>query len=1035
MEKMNTNVCNSPKKRYLLQGRGRSVVLILLLLLQGNLSFAQTQLTGTVKDTTGPIPGVSVSVKNVKNKGVITGGDGAFVIGGLSPGDVLVFSAIGYVTQEISVGSKKEINVVLESARNDLDEVVVIGYGTVAKKDLTGAVGAVSGEKVSKRNTTQISEALQGAVAGVTVSRSSSAPGTGASILIRGVTSIQESSPLVIVDGVPVSGINDVNPQDVDQISVLKDGASSSIYGSRAAAGVILITTKRGSRSGVNIDYSTFSAIERPTNMPGFVGATRYMQMQNELAWNQIANLPNNEFSIHPQQLIADYDALNAQDPDKYPNTKWLDYILKDHALRHNHFLSISGGDEKRRTKIGIGYDHSGGLFKYNLSYGRVTARINNDIKINKFISATVDVFSNLEKNVNPSYSPSAQMRYAAPIYAAEYLDGRLAEGKTGTNPYGLLRYGGKIDKGGTQLGGRGVLDVTPLEGLKLSVIFSPEYNFSKSKNFSLAVPYTQYDDPSIVSGFIQGANTTSLLESRGDNKKFTTQLIGNYNKSFGKHHLNAMAGYENFYSFYESLTASRDQYEMSYYGYLDAGPKNFVNNSGNAYEYAYRSYFGRLMYNYDNKYYLQANLRYDGSSRFHKDNRWGTFPSVSAGWVISQEQFMKNVAVISYLKLRGSWGQLGNERIGNYPYQSTLEFNTPVLYQGGNVVGVQGASAYQYAIKNISWETTESTNLGIDAQFLKSRLGVSFEVYKKTTKDMLLALQIPTYMGFSNPQQNAGRMHTKGWDLELSWNDKINDFKYAVSANLSDYRSVMGDLKGTEFLAEQVKFKGSEFNEWYGYKSVGIYQNAQSAAASARTANTITAGDIQYMDISGPNGVPDGVISPEFDRVLLGGSLPRYLFGANISASYKNFDFGMVIQGVAKQTALLTEEMVRPLRAQWYNIPDFVDGNYWSVYRTAAQNAAAKYPRLSDATGDNNYAMSDYWLFDGSYLRIKNISLGYTFDHVFGQKSLVKGARLYTNITDYFTFSKYPKGWDPEVSRTGYPITKSIVFGLSVKL
>lgn len=1010
-------------------------LLILVFSLLGQVAYAQTQLRGTVKDSSGALPGASISVKNVKNKAVTTDASGAFTIGGLSANDVLVFSMMGYISQEVVVGNKKEINVILENAQNDLNEVVVIGYGTVAKKDLTGAVGSVSGEKVSKRNTTQISEALQGAVAGVTVSRSSSAPGTGASILIRGVTSIQESSPLVIVDGVPVSSINDVNPQDVDQISVLKDGASSSIYGSRAAAGVILITTKRGSRSGVNIDYSTFSAIERPTNMPDFVGATRYMQMQNELAWNQIANLPNNEFSIHPQQLVADYAALNAQNPDKYPNTNWLDYILKDNALRHNHFVSISGGDEKRRTKVGIGYDNSGGLFKYNLSYDRVTARVNNDIRLNKFISASVDVFSNIEKNVNPSYSPSAQMRYAAPIYAAEYLDGRLAEGKTGTNPYGLLRYGGKIDKGGTQLGGRGVLDITPLEGLKLSAIFSPEFNFSKSKNFSLAVPYTQYDDPSITSGFIQGANTTSLLESRGDNKKFTTQLITNYTKSLDKHNLNAMAGYENFYSFYESLTASRDQYSMTYYGYLDAGPKNFVNNSGNAYEYAYRSYFGRLMYNYDNRYYVQANLRYDGSSRFHKDNRWGTFPSVSAGWVVSEEKFMKKIPAISYLKLRGSWGQLGNERIGNYPYQSTLEFNTPVLYQGGNVTGVQGASAYQYVIRDISWETTESVNLGIDAQFLKNRLGVSFEVYKKTTKDMLLALQIPTYMGFTNPQQNAGRMHTKGWDLELSWNDKVNDFRYNISANISDYRSVMGDLKGTEFLGEQVKFKGSEFNEWYGYRSLGIYQSAQSATASARTANTITAGDIQYQDISGPNGVPDGIISPEFDRVLLGGSLPRFLFGANIGASYKNFDLGIVLQGVGKQTAMLTDEMVRPLRAQWYNIPEFVDGNYWSVYNTPEQNASSKYPRLSDATGDNNYAMSDHWLFNGAYLRIKNISLGYTFDQLFGQKSLIRGARLYTNVTDYFTFSKYPKGWDPEVSRTGYPITKSIVFGLSVKL
>lgn len=1034
MKQTKENVSKSLLKHSLFSGK-LSCFFAFTLLLYGNLLYSQVQVKGVVKDESGPLPGVAVSIKNTQNRGVMTNENGVFIINNVSANDVLVFSMLGYVKQEVPVNNRKEIDVFLESSQKELDEVVVIGYGTVKKKDLTGAVSAIGGDKLAQRNTTQVSEALQGAVSGVTVTRASSAPGTGATILIRGVTSIQESSPLVIVDGVPVSSINDVNPQDIDNISVLKDGASSSIYGSRAAAGVILITTKRGSKSGINVDYSTFTAIDRPTKMPDFVDAVRYMQMQNELAWNQTDNDPNNQFPTHPEALIEDYWQLNAQDPDRYPNTKWLDYILKDNALRHNHFLSVSAGDEKRKTKIGIGYDKSDGLFKYNLSYDRVTARINNDIKVNKYISASVDVFSNIGKNVNPAYSPSTQMRYAAPIYAAEYLDGRIAEGKTGTNPYALLRYGGKIDKSQTQLGGRGVLDITPIDGLKISAIFSPEFNFSKSKNFSLAVPYTQYDDPTIISGFIQGANTTSLLESRGDNKKFTTQLIANYNKEIKKHSINTMLGYENFYSFYEDISASRDQYEMPYYGYLDAGPKNFLNNSGNAYEYAYRSYFGRLMYNYAGKYYVQGNLRYDGSSRFHKDNRWGMFPSVSAGWVITSEDFMKNVPVLSYLKIRGSWGQLGNERIGNYPYQSTLEFNTPVLYQGGVVKGVQGVSAYQYVIKDISWETTESKNLGIDAQFLKSRLGVSFELYKKTTKDMLLALQIPSYMGFSNPQQNAGKMHTKGWDLELSWNDKINDFRYSVSANLSDYRSVMGDLKGTEFLGEKVKFQGSEFNEWYGYRSLGIYQSAESATNSARTANTVTVGDIQYMDISGPDGVPDGKISPEFDRVLLGGSLPRYLFGSNINAAYKNFDLSVFIQGVAKQRVLLTEEMVRPLRAQWYNIPEFVDGNYWSAYNTSEQNAAAKYPKLSDATGDNNYTMSDFWLFDGSYLRIKNISLGYTFGNVFGDKSIIRSARLYTNITDYFTFSKYPKGWDPEVSQTGYPITKSIVFGLSVKL
>ncbi|MGX5687655.1 SusC/RagA family TonB-linked outer membrane protein [Arcticibacter tournemirensis] len=1026
-------VTNRRGLRSMLRNKWKALPLILLLgLFNGLFAQSNTNVKGVVSDATSPLPGVTVIVKGVRGSGAVTDAKGQYLLRSLPSDAVLQFSMIGYETQEIAWSGRSQIDVLMRSSTKELDEVVVIGYGSVRKKDLTGAVASLGGEKIAARQTTQIATALQGAIAGLTVTRSSSAPGTGATLRIRGITSIQESDPLVIVDGVPVGSINDVNPADIEDISVLKDAASASIYGSRAAAGVVLITTKRGSRSGSSIEYTSSYSIDKPTKMPEYADAVRYMQAQNELAWND--NPSGGEYAAHPADLIDNYYTLNAENPDKYPNTNWLDYILKESALRQSHNLSFADGDKKRRTKVGIGYEDAGGLFRYNLGYERVTARVNNDINFNKFISASVDMFGRRVSKINPVYSPSSNMRYLAPIYAAEWSDGRIAEGKTRTNPYGLLKEGGNTKGSDAQIGGRISLDVTPFDGLKVSGVFSPTFNYVKNKVFAIAVPFTSWDKPDTPAGFLEGAENTKLTEGRDDSYKLTSQFLISYDKKISGHSLNAMAGYENYYSFYESLATARDKYDLKYYPYLDAGPMTELSNSGNAYEYAYRSYFGRLMYNYNQKYYLQANIRYDGSSRFHKDYRWGAFPSFSAGWVLSEEKFLKDLPILSFLKLRGSWGQLGNERIGNYPYQATLSFNYPVLYQEGEVQSAQGASAYQYVIPDISWETTESYNIGLDAQFFKNRLRFTGDLYKKVTKDMLLTLQIPLYLGYSNPQQNAGKMHTKGWEIELGYNDKINDFNYSISANLSDFKSVMGNLKGTQFLGAQVKFEGSEFNEWYGYKSMGIYQKPEDALNSPRTATTVTAGDIQYMDISGPEGVPDGQISPDYDKVLLGGSLPRYVFGGNINASYKGIDFSLVFQGVGKQKALLSDEMARPLRAQWYNVPEIVEGNYWSQYNTEEQNLRARYPRLSDVSGTNNYATSDFWLFDGSYFRLKNITLGYTLPKVKTQRLMIQNMRIFANLTDFFTSSHYPTGWDPETSDTGYPITKSVVLGLSVK-
>ncbi len=995
---------------------------------------AQTvSVTGNVKAASGEVlPGAYVIIKGT-TAGVMTDQDGNFTLSNVPSDAILTISFMGMKSQEIPVEGKTIINVILEDDAVLLsDEIVVIGYGTAKKKDLTGAVTSLDSKKIIERQNTQVASALQGAMSGVTVTRSSSTPGAGATIRVRGITSIQESDPLVIVDGVPVNSINDVNPADIDNLTVLKDAAAASIYGARAAAGVVLITTQRGKKDGMSIDYSYNLSMDMPTAMPDYADAVTYMKVLNERNWNDTP--AGGEYTVYDEDLINSYWSLNKTNPDLYPNTDWVDLCLKKYALRNTHQLGITSGTEKSRTKLSIGYDDVEGLYKANSSWNRVTIRINNDIKLKKWLSVAADLNLRKAEEVVPAFSPALRMRYAAPVYAGIYTDGRLAGGKDGENPYGKMMYGGNDKTSAYRAAGKFSVDVTPIEDLVFTGVFAPTYNFTKVKAFNVQVPYyTAWDDYSSTA-LLDGTNTTDLTETRNDNYSFTTQFFANYSKKIKNHNLSAMAGFESYYHFYENLWTSRGEYDLPYYPYLTAGPSTLIDNDGDAAEDAYNSFFGRLMYNYRNKYYVQANARYDGSSRFSEDYRWGFFPSVSAGWTISEESFMKDIVWLSSLKLRGSWGQLGNERIGNYLYSSNVAFNSATLYVGNTVTPVQGASSYIYSIPDITWETTETTDFGFDMALLNSRLRIAADYYIKKTKDMLLNLDIPILLGYEAPNQNAGTMTTNGWDLEVGWTDDIDGFHYSVSVNVSDYKSVMGEMEDTYELSDsKMTREGSEYKQWYGYQSDGIYQSDADLIGSPLLA-AIGAGDIRYKDISGPDGTPDGQVDATYDRVLLKGSLPRYNFGADISLGYKGFDFLLSLQGVGKKTSLLSDEMVEPIRGDWYNVPQMIVGKYWSNYNTPEQNLAAKYPRVSRNSISNNYAVSDFWMINGAYLRIKNITLGYSFPTLDLDKLGVEKLRIYVSLQDYFTFSHYPTGWDPEVSSTGYPITKSAVFGLSVK-
>ncbi len=997
----------------------------------------QRTVSGTVTDESGlPLPGVTVVVKGT-TQGTVTNADGNYSLTNIPEDATLVFSFVGMRTQEVEVGSQTSINVTMEEETIGIEEVVAIGYGTMKKSDLTGAVGYVQGDLIGERNTTQISTALQGTVPGLMVTRSNSAPGATASIKIRGITTIGDSDPLIIVDGVP-GDINQVHPKNIESISVLKDAASASIYGARAAAGVILITTKRAKENELSLSYDFGYGLEIPTSQPQNVGVQRYLEMANELRFND--NPQGGLYQEYTQEQVENWIKSYPIDPDKYPISNWYDLIVRDYAPRQTHTLNLSGGSKMVKTRASMSYDKTDGLLKINnINYERYLVSINNDFDFNKYISASLDLNIKRTETKEPSQTNVWYMFRAYPhTFAYRWSHGGLADVKGGNNPYGRIKDTGNTNGWYTKLGGRLAINFTPIEGLKLSAVASPNYSISKVKTFNLQAGYTGQDDPNTIIGYFQDHSSTSLTEDRNNNNDITTQLLATYDKSFGNHNFNLMAGNENYYYFYERLDASRDQYKLKEFPYLDIGPTSLIDNGGGAYENAYRSFFGRIMYNYANRYLFQANYRYDASSRFHPDYRWGGFPSLSVGWVVSEENFIKNAGLdnLSFLKLRASFGTLGNERIGNYPYQALIDFTSSLFYDNASSVNptfYNGAAQIQYAIQDISWETTQTLDIGFDAVLFDNRLNITADYYYKETKDMLLDLKIPGFVGFENPEQNTGKMYTNGFDLEAGWKDNIGDFSYGIALNLSDFVSKMGDLGGTQFLGSQVKFEGSEFNEWYGYLSDGLFLSQEDLDNSAKLNSNVKVGDVKFLDISGPDGVPDGLISSEYDRVLLGGSLPRFMFGGTITGGYKDFDISMAFQGVGKQNVRITSGMATAMPGNWGNIPAILDDNYWSSFKTEEDNAKVKYPRLTNTNGSSNLSMSDYWMFNGRYFRMKNLTIGYTLPAILTQKVNISRLRLYISGSDLFCLSKYPTGWDPERGDSSYPITSSLLFGINI--
>lgn len=988
---------------------------------------ANKRITGVVKDANGePVIGANIVVKGTTN-GTITDMDGNFVLD-VPAGAILHVSYIGYSDKEIPVGNQTVLTVSLAEDSRALDEVVVIGYGTARKIDLTGSTSSLGGEKLRVKSSPQLSTQMQGQMAGVQITRTSGDPSAGSSIRVRGVTTLSTNDPLVIVDGVPGS-LMDIAPEDVKDIQVLKDAASAAIYGSRAAAGVILVTTNRAKDKEFHLSYNMEYGIDKATTVPKFANAVQWMQGYNELTYNDGASSP---YSSYSEDFLNSYMQNRLTDPDRYPDTDFMSLGLKNHTNHQRHSLSLTGGTDKLKTNFSLNYYDADALYR-NKSYERINVRSNNDYQINSWIHANVDVNLMYAKSLAPHSlegSSMGDLMYRSPIYNVYWSDGRYADGKDGDNPIALNQLGGQNKVENFKVGGKFQLDITPVKNLVLTAIAAPTYTFTKGKDHK-----TRYDVYRISGDVIPGTGyaNTSVEEQRNDTRSLTMQFYANYNFKIDRHSVGVMAGYEDYSYEWENEGASRLNYNLNNFPYLNLGPEDFQYNSGSAGHNAYRSVFGRVMYSWADRYMFQANVRSDGSSRFASGHRWGTFPSVSAGWVISEESWF-NKKTINYLKLRGSIGQLGNERIGSeFPYQARLSFGTgfiPNAATGGADV-VQTAFQSDYAFRTLTWETTTTYGIGADIALLNNRLRGSLDWYYKKTSDMLMQVGFPSYFGYNAPQNNAADMNTKGWDLEISWSDQIDDFRYGVSFNLSDYRSRMGYMADRQNISSRkITEEGSYYNEWYGYKSMGVILNEDAMMENGQKIPVLTnndkAGNIRYVDIDG-----DGKITASNDRVRLGNSLPEMQYGGSLWAEWKNFDFNLSFQGIGHQLSYWNWP-VSPFLFQAYSCPANLIESHWSPLASDAENAKAKYPKLT--TNDANiYAASDFWLFNGAYMRVKNITLGYTIPSDITKKFHVDRLRFYFSANDLPAFSKYPKGYDPEWNRFSDLLMSSYIFGLNV--
>lgn len=966
---------------------------------------------GAVTDESGlSVIGANVFIKGT-TVGTITDMEGNFSLEVPSDNDILVISYIGYVEQQIPVKNRKNWSIVLKEDAQNLDEVVVVGYGTQRKGNIATAVTTIKSDVLQNRPVQTVGEALQGQIPGLSVT-AKGAPGESPKLQLRGssvLKSDNSSEPLVLVDGVPAD-FNFLNPEDIESINVLKDAASSAIYGSRAANGVLLITTKRGKMGKPTFRYNGSVGVNTPMYMPQSISSAEYARIKNEAERN-MGRAP-----IYTDEDISKF--ANGTDLNRYPNTNWLDLAIQN-SVTTRHGLEASGGTEKVRYLVSAGVDHQTGIFP-NTQQNVFNVRSSTDISITKKFGVSFDIRYQLRDMdaLNNQEDIYKQLIQADPTMVAYYTDGSYGYNPGFfTNPLVPLYEGGQKYTNRHEASGIFKLDYEIIDGLKFTGIANVKYTFKNEESRARKVFYKNYFTQEV---FENGEN--SFSDRRDYNAYYNLQALLNYKKSFGIHNLDILAGYQQESENSDWLKGARSGYPTDIIWELNPGPKDNWSNDGNGEHWALASFIGRINYDYDNKYILSLSMRSDASSRFAKGSRWSTFPSVAAAWRISQESFMKGTrSWLDDLKIRASWGQTGSATgLGLYPSYTLISTGGLIL----NNTYQQIASLKTIGNQELTWEHSDMLNFGLDVKMLNSRLNFTGEYYIKKTKDILLEMPVPLEYGFGKPNMNVGEVRNKGWELSLSWNDRINDFGYSISGNLSDNRNEVVDLGGTG------PWKGSNtytdvglpFNSIYGYESMGLFQSDEEVANAPFQNSNTAAGDIRYKNQNGDDKIDAN------DRVVIGDPNPHFLYGVNLGFDYKNFDLNMFFQGIGQKDRVIMDNFVRP----FFDSSIFKHHlDYWTP-----ENTGAKYPRiLNKDDGTHNYQQSDYWMINAGYFRMKNLQIGYTIPREILRPAGFDRVRVYFSANNLFTVSDFVPGMDPESEKSvSYPFARTYSFGLNVQ-
>ncbi|GBU08026.1 SusC/RagA family TonB-linked outer membrane protein [Bacteroidales bacterium] len=980
-------------------------------------SQADSKISGLITDHTGEsIIGASIVVVGTSN-GTITDIDGKFSITASASARLLV-SYIGYQSIEISVNGQSSIKIVLIEDFKELDEFVVVGYGVQKKSSLTGSVSTLKTAALESRPVSSVSAALAGQMPGVTSIQTSGAPGsqTG-SITIRGKNSINAASPLVIVDGVP-GDMNTIDPSDIESLSVLKDASSAAIYGVQAANGVILITTKKGKKGDkAKVSYSGNVAWTSPTARLKFLGAGDYAMLYNEATLN---DNPNATISFSDEDIRKFRDGSS---PSTHPNTDWYNETFKSTAMEQMHHMSINGGAEKTNYNASIGFTEQDGFLEA-INYKRYNGRLSVDSRINNWLAVGLNAsanrgisnqgwnsFSSMIGSVNRS-SPTVGV-YGKPN---DYGSGDFSNsGKP--NPVAQIGRDGFRRSTRQQL--HSILHGTVFILPELSVkgVFSVRNNMTLDEGFKKKLVYNGLDE-----GPREG------YSNNFHHNWYTTQVLSNYYKNFDKHSFALLGGFEQTAYHYTYTEAARkgggNNNLMESLNTLDAASQT---NSDGGRETARRSYFGRIQYQYDDKYLLEANVRTDASSVFPKDNRWGTFPSFSGAWIISKEGFMKDQEILSFLKIRAGWGKTGNEELKSdnvYPSVSTFDYEK---YMFGNSL-YSTSKETRYVNNQLKWATVTSYDLGLEASFLDNLIGFELALYKKMTDGMLLKLPVEGILGMDAPVQNAGKVENKGFDLSVFHNMNISqDFRYNLNFNLAYVKNKITEMRGTSGVdpdnSKYWRVEGYPIGSFYGYQAIGFFNTAEELASLPNRTGAEQLGDIRYQDLD-----KNDKITAAGDRTVIGKNFPSWTLGFNANFEYKSFDLSFLLQGALDVDAYIEGESA-------YSF--FNGGNVLERHldRWTPTNHNASYPRIT-RSDQVNYQVSSFWLEDASYVRLKNVTFGYNLSQALMKKLGGERAKLYISGENLLTFSGLD-GIDPEAPSDNrgwfYSNVKKVSLGLKV--